>query len=226
MRLALVARSGGLLEKLSATLPQESLALPMDLRAPTAPATAVAATIERFGRLDLLVNNAGATKRGDFFSLTDEDWNDGFALKFYGAIRLSRAAWPHLRDSVGGIVNIVGIGGRTGSADFAIGGAVNSALLNLTKALADRGVADGVRVNAINPGSVVTGRLENRLRTYAAERGMDEAEAVKEMTKASGVARFGDPAEIARAVAFLASPQAGFCQGAVLDIDGGETRTL
>ena len=71
-------------------------------------------------------------------------------------MRLSRAAWPHLCSSSGTIVNIVGIGGRTGQAEFAIGGAVNAALLNLTKVLADRGVTDGVRVNAINPGGITT----------------------------------------------------------------------
>jgi NAD(P)-dependent dehydrogenase (short-subunit alcohol dehydrogenase family) len=226
MRLALVARSRDQLEELSASLATESLVQAVDLRGPEVPARAVAATLERFGRLDLLVNNAGATKRGDFLSLSDDDWVDGFALKFYGAMRCSRAAWPYLQACGGSIVNIAGVGGRTGSADFTIGGSVNSALLNLTKALADRGVTDGVRVNAINPGSIVTERLKLRLRTLAAERGVEEAEAARAMTLASRVARFGEPAEIARAVAFLASPQADYVQGALLDVDGGQTRTL
>ena len=226
MRLALVARSRDQLEELSASLGPESLVQAADLRAPEAPAIVVAATLERFGRLDLLVNNAGATKRGDFFNLSDDDWIDGFALKFYGAMRCSRAAWPYLRAGGGSIVNIAGIGGRTGSADFTIGGAVNSALLNLTKALADRGVIDGVRVNAINPGSIVTERLKLRLRTLAAEQGVEEGEAARAMTMASRVARFGEPIEIARAVAFLASPHANYFQGALLDIDGGQTRTI
>jgi NAD(P)-dependent dehydrogenase (short-subunit alcohol dehydrogenase family) len=226
MRLAVVARSRDQLEELSASLVTECLVQALDLREPESPAIVVAATMERFGRLDLLVNNAGATKRGDFFSLTDDDWTDGFALKFYGAMRLSRAAWPYLQSGGGSIVNIAGIGGRTGSADFTIGGAVNSALLNLTKALADRGVACGVRVNAINPGSIVTERLKLRLRTLAAEQGVEESEAALAITQASRVARFGEPIEIARAVAFLASPMADYIQGALLDIDGGQTRTL
>jgi NAD(P)-dependent dehydrogenase (short-subunit alcohol dehydrogenase family) len=226
MRLTLVARSRDQLEELSASLAQESLIQSADLREPGVSTIAVAETIERFGRLDLLVNNAGATKRGDFLSLNDDDWIDGFALKFYGAMRLSRAAWPYLQACGGSIVNVVGVGGRTGSADFTIGGAVNSALLNLTKALADKGVTCGVRVNAINPGSIVTERLKLRLRTLADEQGIDEAEAARAMTQASRVARFGEPVEIARAVAFLASPQADYIQGALLDIDGGQTRTL
>lgn len=226
MRVALAARSADQLAALAAALPTESLVIPADLREPERPAAVVAAAVERFGQLDLLVNNAGATVRGDFLALPDADWQDGFALKFYGAMRLSRAAWPHLRASRGAIVNIVGIGGRTGSAEFAIGGAVNAALLNLTKVLADRGVADGVRVNAINPGAIVTERLERRIAAHAAGTGADRATAAEQLARALRVARFGEPAEIARAVAFLGSPAAAYCQGALLDVDGGQTRTL
>ena len=159
MKVILVARSRPELESLAGALPNESLVQAIDLRLPASANQVVAATVGKFGRLDLLVNNAGATKRGDFLSLTDEEWTDGFALKFYGAMRLSRAAWTHLQTSKGTIINIIGVGGRTGSAEFTIGGAVNAALMNLTKALADRGVRDGVRVNAINPGSIATERL-------------------------------------------------------------------
>jgi len=226
MKLVLVARSRDQLDQLAASLGVDCLVQAVDLRAPDVPEAVVAAAVVRFGQLDLLVNNAGATTRGDFLSLTDASWDDGFALKFFGAMRCSRSAWPHLQASRGNIVNIVGIGGRTGSAEFAIGGAVNAALLNLTKVLADRGVRDGVRVNAINPGSIRTDRLQIRLDHFAAVQGVDQASAAALMAQAQGVARFGDPAEIARAVAFLASPQAAYCQGAILDIDGGQTRTL
>jgi 3-oxoacyl-[acyl-carrier protein] reductase len=226
MRLVLVARSRDQLDDLAASLGTDCLVQSTDLRAPDAPEAVVAAVIARFGRLDVLVNNAGATTRGDFLGLTDASWEDGFALKFYGAMRCCRAAWPHLQASHGSIVNIVGVGGRTGSAEFAIGGAVNAALLNLTKVLADRGVRDGVRVNAINPGSIRTDRLQMRLDRFAAAHGLDPAAAAERMAQSQGVSRFGDPAEIACAVAFLASPQAAYCQGAILDIDGGQTRTL
>jgi 3-oxoacyl-[acyl-carrier protein] reductase len=226
MQVALVARSRPQLEELASTLGRPCLVHDADLKMPDAPAGVVAATIARFGRLDVLVNNAGSTIRGDFLSLSDDDWSDGFGLKFFGAMRLSRAAWPHLRSSAGVIVNIVGIGGRTGSAEFAIGGAVNAALLNLTKVLADRGVRDGVRVNAINPGGIATDRLQSRLKAFAAERNVDLPVAEREMARALGVARFGQPDEIARLVAFLASPQSAFCQGSIVDADGGQTRTL
>jgi 3-oxoacyl-[acyl-carrier protein] reductase len=226
MKITAAARSKDQLDDLAKSIKTECLVQAVDLRKPEAPAAVVDATVKQFGRIDLLVNNAGATKRGDFFELTDADWDDGFALKFFGAMRLSRAAWRHLQATHGAIVNIIGVGGRTGSADFAIGGSVNAAFRLFTKALADRGVKDGVRVNAINPGSIKTERLDVRLKSFAAEQGIDVSRAEAELAKASGVSRFGEPAEIAAAVAFLASSRCGFCHGALLDVDGGQTRTL
>ena len=120
-------------------------------------------------------------------------------------------------------MNIAGVGGRTGSAEFTIGGSVNAALLNLTKCLADRGIQDGVRVNAINPGYILTDRLTVRIERLAKEKSTSMEQAQKLMAEQSGVARFGQTEEIADAVAFLASDRAGYIQGSILDIDGGMT---
>ena len=226
MKLSLVARSKDQLEELARSLKTDCLVQAVDLRAPSAAAAVVDETMKKFGAIDLLVNNAGATKRGDFFELTDADWDDGFALKFFGGMRLSRAAWTHLAARKGTIVNIIGVGGRTGNADFTIGGSVNAAGRLLTKALADRGVKDGVRVNAINPGFIKTERLTTRVKSFADEHKLPLDQAEAQLAKATGVARFGEPAEVAAAVAFLASPVCAYCHGALLDIDGGQTRTL
>ena len=99
-------------------------------------------------------------------------------------------------------------------------------MLNFTKTLADRGVTDGVRVNAINPGSILTERLETRVQKLASEQHISIVEAKLKMAQDLGVERFKEPLEIARAVAFLASALASYCQGVILDVDGGQTRTL
>jgi NAD(P)-dependent dehydrogenase (short-subunit alcohol dehydrogenase family) len=213
-------------EALEAVVGTQGLAHACDLAQPDAAQALVDATLARFGRVDIVVNNAGATPRGDFLAFDDTAWQDGFALKFFGAVRVCRAAWPALVESQGCIVNIAGIGGRTGNAEFTIGGSVNAALLNLTKALADRGVRDGVRVNAVNPSGIATERTQVRIDRLAAERGIDPAVAAAELARDLRVARFGTPEEIASVVAFLASEKAGYMQGAIVDVDGGQTRTL
>jgi NAD(P)-dependent dehydrogenase (short-subunit alcohol dehydrogenase family) len=226
MRLVLAARSGELLREVAQSCKTEVVTFPADLRDEQIPQKLINFALEEFGDINVLVNNAGATKRGDFLQLTEEDWQDGFALKFYSAVRCSRAAWPYLVNSQGAIINIVGVGGRTGSAEFTIGGSVNAALLNLTKSLADRGIRDGVRVNAINPGSTETDRLKLRIRKFAEEKDISLEEAAATIVARQGVRRFGKPVEIAAAVAFLASSISDYCQGAILDVDGGRTRTL
>lgn len=226
MKLVLAARSRDMLEAVAAECKTECLIQSADLREPNAAERIVKAAIERFGKLDLLVNNAGATKRGDFLELTDINWSDGFALKFFGAMRLSRAAWEHLKEQQGSIIFISGIGGRTGSAEFTIGGSVNAALLNLTKSLADRGSRDKVRINAVNPSSILTERLQSRIRKLAEEKNLDEKAAAQLMCRKLGVNRFGNPEEIAAVVAFLASSRADYCHGCLVDVDGGKTLTI
>jgi|HubBroStandDraft_1064217.scaffolds.fasta_scaffold67099_2 NAD(P)-dependent dehydrogenase (short-subunit alcohol dehydrogenase family) len=197
-----------------------------DLRDPASAAETVRTATETFGRLDILVNNAGATKRADFFTLTDEDFLDGFALKFHGYVRMTREAWPHLRNVKGNIVNIVGVGARSGSAEFTIGGAVNVAILNFTKAMADIGVKDGVRVNAINPGLIETERFGRTVERTMHNRSCSRDEAVDYLLSSWGTTRVGRPEEIGAMAAFLASARADYLQGSIIDVDGGATRSL
>lgn len=200
--------------------------IPLDLRVPENPARLVDFAAEVDQGIDIVVNNAGATKRDAFLQLTDNDWLDGFALKFFGAVRLTRAAWPHLKASRGSVINISGTGGRTPGAEFAIGGSVNAAMQSFTKAMAELGIADGVQVNVINPGSIRTGRLQKRLEALAAENGTDLAAAERKMIAATKTTRIGEPEDIAALVAFIAGPEGRFLQGSMIDMDGGATKTL
>jgi NAD(P)-dependent dehydrogenase (short-subunit alcohol dehydrogenase family) len=228
--LLLVARDGALLDRIAMGIADQfgrrAIAYAADLRHASAAAAIVEACLAAFGRLDVLVNNAGTTRRGHFLSLTESDWEEGYAVKLHGYVRMSRAAWPALRQSKGTIVNIVGAGSRIGTAEFTIGGSVNAALLNLTKALADLGRTEGVRVNAINPGRTQTERLARNLDRLAAEAGISRDEAEAKLLADTGIARFGQPEEIGWLAAYLASPRASFIHGSIVEIDGGETRAL
>ena len=198
----------------------------LDLRQPETAATLVATTEATFGAVDIVVNNAGATRRGAFESLGDEAWADGFALKFFGAVRLTRAAWPHLKQSQGSVLFISGVGGRTPGAEFAIGGSVNAALLSFTKAMADIGIRDGVQVNAVNPGSIRTERYRRMLEATAKQQGTDVETAERKMIESARTTRVGEPEDIAALVAFVVSPEGRFLQGALIDMDGGATKVI
>lgn len=211
----LCARDAGLLDEVAAQCGY-ALAVPLDLRQFDASTRLVEAAIDHFGGIDALVNNAGATKRGDFEALSEEDWQDGFALKFFGAVRLARAAWPHLRARKGSVLNISGTGGKTPGPEFTIGGSVNAALLSFTKALADKGIADGVQVNAINPGPVRTDRLARRLASVSEE----------DFVRQERITRVGEPEDVAALAAFILSDAGRWLQGSLIDLDGGATKSL
>jgi len=226
----IVARTAGDLEQAATAIGETSgrrvEICATDLRSAQGCEAAVGALKHAFGRLDILVNNAGATQSGDFFKLDDALWEDGFALKFYSYVRLSRALWPSLEEAGGSVVNVIGAASKTPSASFMIGGAVNAAITNFTKALAELGLKDGVAVKAVHPGMTVTGRLDTLLNQRAAAEGMSRPDYEKQELARAGLRRYSEPADIAALVAFLASPLAQQVHGVDVFIDGGATKTI
>lgn len=197
-----------------------------DLTASAAPVALVQATIGEFGQLDVLVNNAGANKRGNFLELTEQDWSECFDLKFFAHMRLCRAAWPHLKSTQGSIVFIAGVGARAPVADYTIGASVVGASLSFMKALADLGKHEGVQVNAVNPGSVKTDRFRHRLGRVMSKTGLGEGDAIEHHRLELGITRFGLPEDIAGLVGFIVSPRGRWLQGAAIDMDGGQIEPL
>jgi len=227
--LVLASRTEGDLAKVASVIKSSggnATSVAGDLRDPSAPTAVVKAALAAHGAIDIVVNNAGATKRGDFLELTDADWADGFALKFMAAVRLTRAVWPHLKARRGSLLNIIGAGGRTPSADFAIGGSVNGACLSFTKAIADLGIQDGVQVNAINPGRVKTDRLKQLLVDEAKQYGGDLNATMEAVARKSNIVRLGEPEDVANLAAFMVSPQSRYMQGTFIDLDGGQTKSI
>lgn len=173
------------------------------------------------GRCDILVNNAGATKAGNFLELSDEAWLDGFALKFFGCVRLSRLFWPMLVDAQGSIVNIGGGAARTPSADFTIGGSCNAAMANFSKALSHIGMKDGVNVNIIHPGLTATDRMQDLFAQRATAAGKTIGEISAQAIARDGIRRMAEPTDIAELTLFLCSEKGRHIQGAAIPVDGG-----
>src|SRR5262249_21691507 len=150
-----------------------------------------------FGRLDILVNNAGGTKRGGFFEQSEQEWRDGFNLKFFAHVELCRRAWPLLKAGNGAVVFIAGTSPRAPVADAMIGASVAAPILAFMRALADLGKRDGVQVNAVNPGSIRTDRFRGRLARVMKKTGLDEAAATERHRQDLDITRFGEPEDIA-----------------------------
>ena len=182
------------------------------------------ALIKHFNRCDILINSAGATKGGIFPGQPDEEMVDGFALKFHSAVRLSRMLWPELKKNRGCVINIVGGFSRTPSNDFMVGGAVNAALGNFSKALANQGLKDDVNVNWIHPGMTVTERLKETFETRARQQNLSPQEIQDNAVASEGLRRLGEPEDVAELVAFLCSPQARHIHGTGISIDGGGSK--
>lgn len=193
----------------------------VDLRTLEGCNEATRAALDKFRRCDILVNAAGATKGGIFPDQPDEEMLDGFALKFHGAVRLCRNFWPALQEAKGTVINIVGGFARTPAADFMVGGAVNAALANFSKALADKGLQDDVNVNWIHPGLTVTERLEGTFADRAAQQGKTRDQVEADSIAAEGIRRLGHPADVAALAAFLCSPAARHVHGTGIACDGG-----
>lgn len=178
------------------------------------------------GRCDILVNSAGATQAGNFLDQSDDVWMDGFALKFFGAVRLSRLFWPMLTAAQGKIVNIDGGMARTPNPGNLIGSAVNAAMASFSKGLSSLGIRDGVNVNTIHPGRTETDRNAELVKQQAAAEGKTVEQVAAETAKKAGVRRLGQPDDVAALALFLVSPAASHIQGAAISVDGGATKGL
>lgn len=227
--LVLVARNRSNLEQTAEAVQAagaEVLIIDADLAVPSAAQTVVDQALATFGRIDALLNIAGAVPQIDLFEMSDEQWDAGLALKLHGARRLTIAAWPALKATKGSVVLISGNSALFPKAPYAAVGTINAAIVALAKAFSDRGLADGVQVNSVLPGPVMTGRRRSYLRHWAPLHNMTVEEATAKFPQEAGIARYGEPEEIAELLAFLVSPGARWMTGSTLRMDGGEVKSI
>jgi 3-oxoacyl-[acyl-carrier protein] reductase len=225
----LVARDKDNLEKTAADVRSagaEAMVYALDLREPQSAEIVVKGTLERFGRIDALLNIAGAVPQIDLFEMTDAQWDDGMAMKLHGARRLTVRAWDALKASNGSVVLISGSAALDPKPAFAAVAATNAAIIALAKAFAEQGIKDGVQVNSVVPGAVMTARRQSFFAKWAPAHNLTVAEAIRKFPEEAGISRFGRPEEIADLLGYLVSPSAKWMTGASVRMDGGETKGI
>ena len=204
----------------------QAMVLAFDLRQPQSAKTIIEGILDRFGRIDALLNIAGAVAQIDLFQMTDAQWDDGLALKFHGARRLTIRAWDALKTSNGSVVFMSGSAAFGPKPQFAAVAAINAAINALAKAFAEQGIKDGVQVNSVSPGAVMTGRRQAFFEKWAPAHNLTVEEAIKKFPEQAGIARMGKPEEIADLMAYLVSPAAQWMTGAAVRMDGGEIKGI
>jgi 3-oxoacyl-[acyl-carrier protein] reductase len=225
----LTAKNGSELEQTAAGVKSEgaeALTYALDLREPRAVEIVVKGTLERFGRIDALLNIAGAVPQIDLFEMTDAQWDDGIALKLHGARRLTIRAWDAFKASNGSVVLMSGSAALDPKPGFAAVAATNAAIIALAKAFAEQGIKDGVQVNSVVPGAVMTGRRRSFFEKWGPAHNLTVEEAMKKFPEEVGISRFGKPEEIADLMAFLVSPAAKWMTGTSVRMDGGEIKGI
>lgn len=204
------------------------VAVPGDLRAADGPGALVGAAVERFGRLDVLVTNTGGPPPGLFLALDDATWYASFDLVFMSAVRLIRAAIPHLRRaSAGGrIIGITGGSVKVPIPNLITSNSLRAGVTGLFKTLSLELAPDRVTVNTVLPGRLATDRVRELDEDRARREGRPVEQVTREYVAAIPLGRYGEPAELGRLVAFLASDLASYITGAAIPVDGGQLRTL
>jgi len=181
----------------------------------------------RFGRIDILVNSAGAAKAGPFTTLSDADWLESLDLKLLGTMRVTREVFPLMQRQKGGrILVIIGTFAQQPSAWATPAGAANSGLVNFVKAVAEEGAKDRILVNGVSPGLVNTDRFQYIVKKRAADSGVSEQAARESLMSSLPLGRIIEPEEVGAAAAFLCSRHAGYITGTVLCMDGGTLKGI
>lgn len=231
VRVAIVARRQAQLDEVAAEITRATGVEVLGVAADVSDTEQVNAMMQRvaehFGRVDILINGAahpGGLVRSEIDEADPEGLLEDINIKVVGYMRCAKAAAPHMRR--GGFGRIVNIGGLTGRGSKQLSGMRNVAICHMTKTLSDQLGPHGITVNVIHPGVVETPHIHELYEKEAARQGLSAAQVEANYARATPIRRVLQPAEIADAVLFLASPRAGAITGESLGVDGGITRGI
>jgi 3-oxoacyl-[acyl-carrier protein] reductase len=230
-RVAVCSRTGAELERAAREIRERTgadvLALAGDLDRHDTVRELIAGTVGRFGRLDILVSNSGGPPLARAASATEEQWATAVQRSLLFFARMAREAIPHLKRSGGGrIINILASTVYQPIPNLALSGATRMGVVAFAKSLADEVGRDGILVNNVCPGSILTDRMLGNVTARARELGISVEQALAQRAAETAVGRIGDPRELAYLVAFLASGKSSYITGTTILVDGGLVRSV
>jgi 3-oxoacyl-[acyl-carrier protein] reductase len=229
-KVAICARNGKVLrvtaDEIATSTGSELLAIPADMTNSRDIEQVVKETVKHFGKLHILVTNAGGPPAGNFPDFDDKQWQEAFNLTLLSAVRLIRAALPHMqKERWGRIINLTSTSVKEPLENLVLSNSIRPAVHGLAKTLATQLASSGITVNNVMPGTIHTDRVEQLAQVTAKKNDQTAAEAIALMGQAAALGRIGEPEEFGAVVAFLASERASYITGVSLPVDGGRIKS-
>ena len=214
-------------EEIESAFGTEVLPFPADLKVKENIQAMMKATVSKFGRIDILVNNTGGPPSALFSEATNKDWQETFDSLIMSVVNCSRRVVPYMKaNKWGRIINMTSFAAKQPAERLVLSNAVRAGVLGLTKTLSNELAEYGILVNAVCPGFTLTDRVKHLAQSKADKTGQDYEVIISEWTKSIPLTRMAQPEEIANLVVFLASEKASYITGAVIQVDGGVTKSL
>ena len=225
-KVVISSRDGAALSKTAAEIQKQTgnevIAIPADVSNSEQVIDLIKKTAETFGRIDILLNNAGGPPFDKFENFSDEQWQKAFDVSLLSFARTGREVLPHMQKAgAGSIINIISGSAKSVLNNSVLSTAMRMGVVGMAKLMADEFGPYQITVNNVAPGLILTDRIKDTL-----PKGVDTEEALKEKAKTIPIGRIGKPEELAALVAFLASEQAAYITGTTISVDGGASRAI